>query len=464
MNGVTSALVGMGLLLGAAGAAPAAGERLQLSCSGAGQVCPNYSNAWVQVGRELRLTAQPAAGYVFSNWTGSGGCVLTNGATLRCVMTSNLVLQANFVPNPFRPLKGSYAGLFYPAAYGTVADTAAATNTGSVRLRLSDQGGYSGELALGSATLPFAGRFDVGLQSRAEVARPGRGPLALSLQLSPVWQDPETDTTLTNLLTGTVGEGAGWSSEVWGFRAAAGDAGGYAGGYSFLIRGGAYWGLCFGPGLTNLPQGDGVGFVKVTPAGAVRLTGTLPDGRSLLQLGSLSEEGYWPVFVPLYGGKGFVCGWMDLGQGLSAPSLYWLAPPRVPGMVSTNGFGPQGRLALMSPYVPSGAGPGPATWSNAVVTITGGDLPFPVNLADELTSHVVFTGAVAQVISGTISNLSLRAEAGTGRLKGSFVDPVSGLRTPFSGELLQDPGSVVEGGGWWIGPNGATGTVRVRRE
>ena len=55
------------------------------------------------------LTATAKNGnYVFSNWTGS---ITTNKSTLSFKAESNMVLQANFIANPFLPLKGTYNGL-----------------------------------------------------------------------------------------------------------------------------------------------------------------------------------------------------------------------------------------------------------------------------------------------------------------------------------------------------------------
>jgi len=44
------------------------------------------------------MTATAKTGYIFTNWTcGIGGTVLTNGKVVKFVMTTNLVLTANFV-------------------------------------------------------------------------------------------------------------------------------------------------------------------------------------------------------------------------------------------------------------------------------------------------------------------------------------------------------------------------------
>jgi len=67
---------------------------LQLSATGLGTITPNDSNAWLQVGRNYTLTAKAAAGFAFTNWTGSLGA---SQAALSFTMTSNLSFTANFV-------------------------------------------------------------------------------------------------------------------------------------------------------------------------------------------------------------------------------------------------------------------------------------------------------------------------------------------------------------------------------
>jgi hypothetical protein len=66
---------------------------LQLFTNGLGAITPYYSNAWLQVGRSYTLTAAPASGFSFVNWTGS---LTTNKAALTFIMASNLSLTANF--------------------------------------------------------------------------------------------------------------------------------------------------------------------------------------------------------------------------------------------------------------------------------------------------------------------------------------------------------------------------------
>jgi len=74
---------------------------LTVQLGGRGTISPNDSNALLQVGAVYNLTAAAVAGtgFAFTNWTGGTRqplAWLTNGATLKFTMASNLVLRANF--------------------------------------------------------------------------------------------------------------------------------------------------------------------------------------------------------------------------------------------------------------------------------------------------------------------------------------------------------------------------------
>ncbi len=70
---------------------------LTVSTNGRGSILPNYNNALLQISNSYALTATPAVGFAFTNWTDGGNIILTNKPTLRFTMASNLVFIANFV-------------------------------------------------------------------------------------------------------------------------------------------------------------------------------------------------------------------------------------------------------------------------------------------------------------------------------------------------------------------------------
>ncbi len=75
-------------------------NQMQIRTTGLGTISPNYSNAWLEIGRNYSITSAPATGFVFTNWQFStnwiGGATVT-GTNLQFMMASNLTLLATFV-------------------------------------------------------------------------------------------------------------------------------------------------------------------------------------------------------------------------------------------------------------------------------------------------------------------------------------------------------------------------------
>ena len=75
-------------------------NQLGVRAIGLGTILPNYSNAWLEIGRNYSITSAPAKGFVFTNRTVStnwiGGATVT-GTNLQFMMESNLTLLATFV-------------------------------------------------------------------------------------------------------------------------------------------------------------------------------------------------------------------------------------------------------------------------------------------------------------------------------------------------------------------------------
>jgi hypothetical protein len=104
-------------------------NQLQMSATGLGIITPNYSNAWLEIGRNYSIKATPATGFVFTNWiisTNLLGGVTTNNATVQFTMASNLTLQANFVDvtKPTLTITAPKAGQHLTNALANVKGTA----------------------------------------------------------------------------------------------------------------------------------------------------------------------------------------------------------------------------------------------------------------------------------------------------------------------------------------------------
>jgi pimeloyl-ACP methyl ester carboxylesterase len=67
--------------------------QLQVAMTGKGTLKPNYTNVWLEIGRNYSITSAPAVGFRFDGWTGS---ILTNAAVLNFMLVSNLSLMVHF--------------------------------------------------------------------------------------------------------------------------------------------------------------------------------------------------------------------------------------------------------------------------------------------------------------------------------------------------------------------------------
>lgn len=93
---------------------------------GGGSLTQNLNGKLLRLGSTNVMTAKANPGFVFTNWTGVPGGVLTNGTTLRFVMVSNLVLTAHFndVAPPTITITSPKSGVVVTNPTETVSGTA----------------------------------------------------------------------------------------------------------------------------------------------------------------------------------------------------------------------------------------------------------------------------------------------------------------------------------------------------
>jgi hypothetical protein len=393
---------------------------------GNGSVSPNYNGQALTIGNNYTMTAKPGASYVFSKWTGG---IYSTAPALTFVMQRALSLQANFVPSPFIPFKGTYNGLFY--------DTNGVTQLGSGFITLTvtaDSGAFTGKLLIGSAKWPLAGQFDANGNATVTVKRGGMTPLTLALQLDLSGGSDQITGTFT------INDNS-WTAQMVANRAvfdALTNPCPQAGTYTLLIPG--------TPGATQSPAGDGFGIVTVTPAGLVTLTGTLADGTPVSQSTTLSKSGQWALYAPVYAfGRGSMLGWLSFTNTLSSDIsglLSWIRPviPTTPQF--TTGFAVTTE-AVGSLYIP------PANESPILNMGTG-----IVALGDGALVQS-FTNQIQLNANNTVANLSnnglqLTFNTGNGLFAGKAQDPVTSAYLSFKGIVLQKQNT---GGGFFLNQN-----------
>ncbi|MEY2410663.1 MAG: hypothetical protein QOF48_3333 [Verrucomicrobiota bacterium] len=382
-------------------------NRLRVIVVGQGTVAPNLTNAALVVGRTYKITATPGAGFIFAGWSGG---VSSPSNVLNFRMTSGLVLQANFIANPFAPLKGSYNGLFYQT------NEILHENSGFITASVTDMGAFSGRLMLGGKAIPFSGRFNPDRSTQLRLARRGSLPLTLELR-APL---DGTDKIVGGLTDGS------WVAEVLADRAVftSTSASPFAGRHTVTLAGNA---------TNGAPEGDSYGVAPVSTLGKVAFTGMLADGTAISQAVPLARKGHWPFYAALYGGKGSIIGWLTFVTNSATESLggwvSWTKPAAPSSKTYPNGFALQSWMAG-STYAPSATNR-VLSFSNGIVQFTGGGLvsaPVVFNVDVTSANKVIDTNGTSFAMTITTAN---------GLFSGSFVPPGTNTVLIFRGALLQ---------------------------
>jgi hypothetical protein len=361
---------------------------LIVQINGSGKATPNYNNTLLEISNSYAMTATAGKGYVFSNWTTTAGAVITNGAVLRFVMASNLDYVANFVPNPFPAVEGTYGGLFYNSGELTPA------SSGYFSAAVNSTGGFTANFQQGGKRFSTSGQFSLmGTWSTASLKT--WDDTAISLQL---------DMT-GNTLDGNLSNDA-WSAGMNAVRAA--NPAPQKGNYTLILP------------ATNLDSGNGFGSVAVASTGAVTLSGTLGDGTKVTESAVVSEQGEWPVYVSLDSGNGMLLGWLaftnEPGQDVEG-TLTWLKSGSFTNQIAVVG----------STYVVT-KGEAAINLSQGYVLLQGGGL----------TSSITdtFTLGANNIVKGS-DKLALTITTANGLFQGTATNS-EGKTITIHGALLQN--------------------------
>jgi ribonuclease E len=394
-------------------------SKLTVIVHGNGTVTPNLNSQMLSVGGSYSLTATAGAGMIFSGWTSNGMAMAGAPAHTIAhtfVMQRGLVLQANFVPNPFVAVAATYQGLFF--------DTNGLGNqsSGSCNATVTSNGTYTARLQLGLLTYAIAGQFNLNGQAYASIPRAGTMPLAVQLQLD-----------LTNgVLTGQISDGQ-WSAELAAdpvVTYTARNPAPQAGGYTLVI-----------PGVTNSatqPAGNGFGTATVTALGAISFSGTLADGTVFTAAANVTRQGQTPLYAPLYAGKGTLLGWLTLTNNDLDGGVCWLklAQP-------TTKYYPAG-------FTNNVAAIGSVYHTTAALNFTLGQISLTEGNLSQNIAHQVQLGAAEKVTDLNATKTALVLTAKTGMLTGSVVDPTTGETAVIKAIVLQNQNLVA---GYFLGTN-----------
>jgi len=299
-----------------------------------------------------------------------------------------VTLPTSVIPlSSLRP--GSFGGLFYEQ------DAVRVQSSGAFNLSVTAAGKYSGTLQMSTGKFAFSGRFGTLCQATNHISRKNTSALVLSFSLG-----------TSNEVSGSVSDGS-WTANLYG------DRNGFQATHGGLSPG--KYTLMIG-GITTVTNslGHGFGTVTLNPAGSLRFSGTLADGTKVSQSALVSESDNWPLFVPLYSGRGLLMSWIAFTNapgGDFGGNLNWIKPPGTKSLLYQNGLAIQ--CQVLGSYYLLG--------TNPVPTVTNTDLLLAGALTGSSTNQIV----------------SLRFSKANGTFTGQLRDTIGGKPADFEGVFLQ---------------------------
>ena len=421
----------------------------------------------LDVGRIYSITAKPDPTNFFVGWLNNASYIDFN-ATHRFYMETGKTVYAQFDTNQFPDIKGTYNGLFVST------NAVDQQSSGYFTLTVGDSGSFSAKLIMNGYTIPFSDRFTTrGANSTflfSPRGLPGTTRINMNIALVPVDNQlrgivtnsyayliptlMNTNLVITNLTsTNIVNTNVivqipatnTWSAELIADRVVFNsklNPAPQAGKYTMII-----------PAETNSPAGDGYGTVTVTSAGGITFAGVLADGTKATQKTFLSENGHWPLYVPLNKTNGSLVSWVNFSdeEMTDFSGLFnWFNQAHVAKYYSA-GFTNEATI-LGSRFTKPNATNQALYLTNATVTFAGG------NLAAGFTNDVILDPK-GKVTNQDANALSLSINSGNGLISGSAKAPSGGTPISFKGAVLKKGTNAA---GFFLGTN-ASGRVYLGR-
>jgi hypothetical protein len=367
----------------------AAGSLAVSAVSSDPSIVPNANIVFGGSGANRTVAITPTAGQIgAANITVTVSDGTTNSQSTFAVSFE----QPTALPSSDLPATSTYNGLFYED------DAVRLQSAGSFKVTVTTGGKYSGTMQTAGGRYSFSGQFGTFCQGTNVIVRKGFKSLVLNFGLN-AGASP-------NRFVGSVSDGV-FASQMHGvgttFNAVTHPAP-YIGHYTMAVPSGDI--------STTMSLGNGFSSLSVDGGGNVKLSGMLADGTKVSQSSQISDGGTWPLFVPLYKGKGMLIAWISFtnrsGDDLHG-SLNWIKQPDLLAKFYPSGFALAGD-AIGSAYAP----------------------PSSLELNTQLSRLQTGPGANAVVTS-------IKATATTGILKGSMIDRATGKTSSFQGVLLQKP-------------------------
>lgn len=371
------------------------------------------------LGSRLTVAAVPAAGYVFTGW--SGDATATTPA-LTFTMQDGLSFTANFIVNPFVALRGGYNGLI-----------SSNDHPGMLSLAMVGTGAFSGAVTFDGVRYAVKGLFDA--MGAATVTIPRRNNTTLTAQLQLDLTDGSDE------ITGTISDGtftAGISADRATFSAS--HPAPQAGHYTVVLAAQP------NTSTAQMPQGSGFAVLSVNTSGLAIITGRLADNTAFAQATTISKNGAMPLFLTLVKATGSVTGVVTFRATNVSDldgTLIWNKPGAARALY------PQGFTAQLpvigSSYTAPARNRAALDLTSATVGLSEGNLANPLTFAVNLEAkqRITMANAGSPNFSGAIT-------AANGTMWAGFSDPVTHAKRVVAGVVLQKQNAVY---GYFLGAN-----------
>lgn len=394
-------------------------SQLTVRVNGAGTVEPDWGGRPLDVGGAYELRATPAAGHVFTGWSGG-----VSGASplLQFTMQTNLLVEANFAPRVASLARGVFNGLVYPT------NSLVPAKCGFFQIEVGADGSFTGFLRQGISSHPLTGRFDLNGQASATVTRANQPAVVLSLQL---------DTASGERLNGRFTDD-GTGIEMFAYRQV------FDGRSAMSPLAGRYTFVMPSPtNVVNSPAGDAFGEIVVDGAGNVKFAGELPDGTPVRHEAIMARNGLWPLHVPLAGGRGMLLGWITVSKDPNLDAfgeVLWHKPLSPQDRYYPGGFSTRRHL-FGNLYTPTGMASSGGRDIGGM--LSGGNL-------DKVVLGESRFAAASSPLPRRLQRFTWNFRPETGYVEGTFIHPATQQETAFRGALLQKRGWT---SGYFLGQN-----------
>jgi len=317
-------------------------------------------------------------------------------------------LEGSAPPTPPTFAQGTYTGLFYDQASGPSLSSA-----GSFTITTTTKGKFSGKFQIGAVKFAVSGQLD------------SSGTAVLNIPQRHISGQLQIDPNDLDRVTGVLSDGS-FNAQLDGDRvvfSVYGNSASQAGQYTAVIPNSS------DPGSS--PGGDSYGIVTVDRLGHTKLSGALADGTKFSQAATLSKDGRWPLYASLYGGRGFIFGWISFSDNGSADlsgTVVWGRPTLATAKVYPQGFNYEANL-YGSRYrrpVPGGR----------ILELTDANVLFHGGGLDDLSDQITI-GTNSRVINLSENQLSLSFSSGNGLFRGSVRPPGGRQSIAFNGVVFQ---------------------------